>query len=123
MEHDPQARGADSGVLRSVSGHAANRRQSLGRSTHLDVGRRGSSMTEEQQPKQQQNPLRLLPAVERVLNLPAVLVHSARFGRATVTGWVREILAAMRNGHADAWSASAADVEATVIDRLNEVAS
>lgn len=78
-------------------------------------------MTEEQ--KHKENPLRLLPAVERVLNLPAVLAHSARFGRATVTAWVREILAALRNGQADTLPASAADVEATVIDRLNEVAS
>src|SRR5688572_7205741 len=119
MEHDSQARGANSGVLRSVPDHAADRRQSFGRSTHLDVGRRGPPMTEEQK----QNPLRLLPAVERVLNLPAVLVHSARFGRATVTAWVREILAAMRNGQASTLPASAAETEAQVVDRVHEAAA
>lgn len=73
--------------------------------------------------EQQQNPRRLLPAVEQVLNLPAVLAHSARFGRATVTAWIREILAAMRNGQADTLPASAAEVESQVVDRLQEFAA
>jgi L-seryl-tRNA(Ser) seleniumtransferase len=73
--------------------------------------------------EQKQNPLRLLPAVERVLNLPAVVAHCTQFGRATVTTWVREILAGMRNGQADALPASTAEAEAQVVDRLSKVAS
>jgi L-seryl-tRNA(Ser) seleniumtransferase len=78
-------------------------------------------MTQEQKP--QENPLRLLPAVERVLNLPAVATHCTRFGRGTVTTWVREILAGMRNGQRETLPASAAEAEAQVVHRLSEVAT
>lgn len=68
------------------------------------------------------NNLRLLPAVERVLNLPPVLSHCRQFGRATVTTWIREILAGLRNGEADAIPTSADAAESQVIQRLDEIA-
>jgi L-seryl-tRNA(Ser) seleniumtransferase len=74
------------------------------------------------EPKHKENPLRLLPAVERVLNLPAVLPHCARFGRTAVTTWVREILAGMRNGLTDRLPATAAEAESLVVDRVHEAA-
>jgi L-seryl-tRNA(Ser) seleniumtransferase len=65
---------------------------------------------------------RLLPAVERVLNLPDVVRVCAQHGRATVTNWVREVLNDMRNGRSDELVGDAADVERKVVDRLGEVA-
>ncbi len=73
--------------------------------------------------RDEHNPLRLLPAVERVLNLPAVLPHCAQFGRPTVTTWVREILTALRNGQGGALPPSATEIEAHVVHRLNEMVS
>jgi L-seryl-tRNA(Ser) seleniumtransferase len=66
--------------------------------------------------------LRRLPAVERVLNLPEVVAVCAKFGRKTVTGWVRQILGDMRNGQSEQLSDDAAGIESLVIDRVNEVA-
>jgi L-seryl-tRNA(Ser) seleniumtransferase len=66
------------------------------------------------------NPLRLLPAVDRVLNRPSVAVHCARFGRAAVAAWLRDILSDLRNGHAGDLPPNGPDVENLVIERLNE---
>jgi L-seryl-tRNA(Ser) seleniumtransferase len=66
--------------------------------------------------------LRLLPAVERVLNLPQVVTICGQFGRTTVTNWVRQILGDMRNGHSDNISADAAEVEGLVVQRVSEAA-
>lgn len=70
-----------------------------------------------------QNPLRLLPAVERVLNLPPVLPHCSRFGRATVTAWIREILAGMRNGQRGDVPCSREEAESQVVHHLDEIAT
>lgn len=43
---------------------------------------------------------RLLPAVERVLNLPEVVELCRRHGRTAIARWAREILADMRSGRA-----------------------
>jgi L-seryl-tRNA(Ser) seleniumtransferase len=71
----------------------------------------------------EQNKLRLLPAVEHVLNLPVVLPHCAQFGRSTVTDWVRQILTGMRNGPSDALPASPDEAESHVIQSLNDLAA
>jgi L-seryl-tRNA(Ser) seleniumtransferase len=72
---------------------------------------------------QDRHHLRLLPAVERVLNLPAVLPHCSRFGRAAVTDWIREILDGMRNGEGGTLPVSTTDAETQVVQRLSELAS
>lgn len=66
--------------------------------------------------------LRLLPAVEKVLNLPDVVRICSQFGRTTVTAWVRDVLGEMRNGSSSELSSSAADVEQNVVRRVGEVA-
>jgi L-seryl-tRNA(Ser) seleniumtransferase len=66
--------------------------------------------------------LRMIPAVERILNLPEVVRICAEFGRSTVTSWVREVLGEMRNGGSGAIPDDAEGVEKNVIDRLGEVA-
>jgi L-seryl-tRNA(Ser) seleniumtransferase len=62
--------------------------------------------------------LRLLPAVERVLNSPRVLPLSARHGRAVVTAWVRNAVNALRNGPANELPDDAAAVEELVVERV-----
>jgi L-seryl-tRNA(Ser) seleniumtransferase len=69
-----------------------------------------------------QEKLRLLPAVERVLNHADVVPLCAQFGRPTVTGWVREILGRMRAGRVDRLPADGAAIEAQVVQQLTEVA-
>ena len=71
---------------------------------------------------QDKQSLRFLPAVERVLNMPAVVRFCAQFGRKTVTAWIREILGDMRNGQSEDLSPDASEVEADVVHRLEEVA-
>lgn len=66
------------------------------------------------------NPLRMLPAVDRVLNLPAVTPHCVQFGRASVAAWVREILADLRHGQAGSFPTGDFDVETLVVTRLSE---
>jgi L-seryl-tRNA(Ser) seleniumtransferase len=66
--------------------------------------------------------LRLLPAVDRVLNLPEVIKFCAQFGRSTVTAWIREILGEMRNGQSSELSADAASIEQQVVNRLDDTA-
>ncbi len=72
---------------------------------------------------EKRNLLRLLPAVERILNIPEVVAHSARFGRSAVTAWVRDILATLRDGQAESLPLSAAEIEAHVVGRIGEMAS
>jgi L-seryl-tRNA(Ser) seleniumtransferase len=67
--------------------------------------------------------LRLLPAVERVLNTPAVVALSAKHGRAVVTTWVRDVIGEFRNGQANSLPGEAAAVEALVIQRVETCAS
>jgi L-seryl-tRNA(Ser) seleniumtransferase len=64
----------------------------------------------------------LLPAVERVLNAPEVVSACTQFGHATVTGWVRQVLSAMRNGRASDLPDDAAQVQQLVVDRVGELA-
>lgn len=64
--------------------------------------------------------LRALPAVDRVLNLPQLVSVSARHGRAAVTTWVRQALAALRDGPAGVIPATAAALEALVVQRVQE---
>ena len=66
--------------------------------------------------------LRLLPAVERVLNVPQVVSICAQFGRRTVTNWVRQILGDLRNGRSDGVSTDAERIEALVVQRVSEAA-
>jgi L-seryl-tRNA(Ser) seleniumtransferase len=66
--------------------------------------------------------LRLLPAVERVLNIPEVARICTQFGRTTVTAWVRNVLNELRNGNSDKLDNDAASIEKTVVERLGEVA-
>lgn len=63
--------------------------------------------------------LRRLPAVERVLKLPAVLPLCTRYGRSTVTDWIREVLRELRGG-ANALPDDADLVETQVVERLHE---
>ena len=74
-------------------------------------------------PGEQKSNRRLLPAVERVLNLPEVALASAQHGRAVVTTWVREVLSILRNGEAASLPEDAAAVESLVIERVGERAS
>jgi L-seryl-tRNA(Ser) seleniumtransferase len=66
--------------------------------------------------------LRLLPAVERVLNYPEVVRICGEFGRTTVTEWIRTVLGEMRNRSSPTLAANAADVEQAVVERVGEVA-
>jgi L-seryl-tRNA(Ser) seleniumtransferase len=74
-------------------------------------------------PTEPRSNLRLLPAVERVLNLPQIALTSAQYGRTVVTTWVREVLAALRNGEAAYLPTDAAAVESLVVERVSERAS
>jgi L-seryl-tRNA(Ser) seleniumtransferase len=64
--------------------------------------------------------LRLLPAVDRVLNLPQVVSVTAQHGRTVVTAWVRQALGALRNGQSKLLPATAAALEALVVQRVQE---
>jgi L-seryl-tRNA(Ser) seleniumtransferase len=65
--------------------------------------------------------LRLIPAVERILNLPDVARICAQFGRSTVKSWVREVLDELRNGQSEQLVDDEASVEKNVVQRLGEV--
>jgi L-seryl-tRNA(Ser) seleniumtransferase len=67
--------------------------------------------------------LRLLPAVDRVLNLPQVVSVTAQHGRTVVTSWVRQVLGALRNGQSKLLPATAAALEALVVQRVQERAN
>jgi L-seryl-tRNA(Ser) seleniumtransferase len=67
--------------------------------------------------------LRLLPAVDRVLNLPQVVAVTAQHGRAVVTTWVRHALGALRNGQSHLLPATATALEALIVDRVYEQAN
>jgi L-seryl-tRNA(Ser) seleniumtransferase len=66
--------------------------------------------------------LRLLPAVERVLNLPEVAALCARHGRAAVTDWVRHVLAELRSGATTELPDDAEAMETLVVGRVVDVA-
>jgi len=66
--------------------------------------------------------LRLIPAVEQILNLPEVVRICAQFGRATVKTWVREVLDELRNVQSEQLVGDEATVEKNVVQRLGEVA-
>jgi L-seryl-tRNA(Ser) seleniumtransferase len=66
--------------------------------------------------------LRLLPAVERVLNSPQVAAICAQFGRSTVTNWVRQVLTEMRSGRSEEVADDAVEVESFVVQRVGEAA-
>lgn len=61
---------------------------------------------------------RLLPAVERVLNLPEVVPLCTRHGRAVVTGWVRDVLDAIRIGTVSDFPTTSSQMMTEIIDRL-----
>jgi L-seryl-tRNA(Ser) seleniumtransferase len=73
-------------------------------------------------PRSAQNQ-RLLPAVERVLNLPEATELSERHGRAVVVRWVREIIDDMRSGRAGQLPDDRSLIIKNVVRRLAEVAS
>jgi L-seryl-tRNA(Ser) seleniumtransferase len=64
--------------------------------------------------------LRLLPAVDRVLNLPQVASVTVQHGRAVVTTWVRQALGAMRNGQPGFLPATADALEKLVVQLVSE---
>lgn len=66
--------------------------------------------------------LRLLPAVERVLNLPEVAALCRQHGRAAVTDWVRQVIGRMRTGEAGELPSDAAQIEAEVVARVADAA-
>jgi L-seryl-tRNA(Ser) seleniumtransferase len=66
--------------------------------------------------------LRLLPAVERVLNSPHLAAVCKMHGRPIVTAWTRDVLSALRNGEAGVLPADAAAVEALVVQRVGQCA-
>jgi L-seryl-tRNA(Ser) seleniumtransferase len=66
--------------------------------------------------------LRLLPAVERVLNSLQVAPLCSRHGRAVVTTWVRDVLRNLRNGGAGNLPPDAAAVEAIVWEHVQQYA-
>jgi L-seryl-tRNA(Ser) seleniumtransferase len=65
---------------------------------------------------------RLLPAVERVLIRPDVAALCAQFGRSTVTTWVRQVLANLRNGRSGDLLTDAAEIEELVVQQVGEAA-
>jgi len=71
------------------------------------------------QPPQNQ---RLLPSVDRVLNLAEVAEFCRRHGRTVVARWTREIIDAMRNGHAGELPEDPSVMIKSVVRRLGEVA-
>src|SRR4051812_19618177 len=97
--------------------HREGGRSALGGAACGLAPRRGQMM---KSPNQKN--LRLLPAVDRVLNLADVVRLCAQYGRSTVTDWVREILSEMRNGRADDLPPDSAQIEAEVIQSLHELA-
>lgn len=70
----------------------------------------------------QHSPLRLLPAVESVLNRPPVVALAALHGRAVVTDWVRTAIAELRSERPIALPPDAAAVETLVVNRVGELA-
>ncbi|MBI2825479.1 MAG: L-seryl-tRNA(Sec) selenium transferase [Planctomycetia bacterium] len=65
---------------------------------------------------------RLLPAVERVLNVAEVVELCRRHGRGVVTGWTRAILDDMRNGRAGELPEDASAIIHNVVRGLGEAA-
>jgi L-seryl-tRNA(Ser) seleniumtransferase len=65
---------------------------------------------------------RLLPAVDRVLNLPEVVELCGRHGRSVVANWAREILDELRSGRAGELSDDPAAIVEAVVGRLHEAA-
>lgn len=66
--------------------------------------------------------LRLLPAVERVLNAATIMPLCKQHGRAVVTGWARDVLRELRHTSSSLPSEAAA-VEELVIQRITKCAS
>src|SRR4026207_1880116 len=66
--------------------------------------------------------LRLLPAVERVLNLPDVAALSTTHGRAAVTDWVRHVLAELRAATGVSLPGCATALQALAVGRVADVA-
>ena len=71
---------------------------------------------------QDQQKLRRLPSVDRVLNRLEVLQLCAQFGRTAVTAWIREILSGMRGGEASALPAEVTEIEGYVVQTLSDFA-
>ena len=67
-----------------------------------------------------QNPqnLRRLPAVERVLNQDVIAALCAQHGRAVVAGWVRDVLAEIRNSNSGDLAEDSLQVLADVVRRV-----
>lgn len=66
--------------------------------------------------------LRLLPAVDRVLNSPEIAALSGTYGRSTVADWVRDVLDAIRVGPAGDLPDSALEIEADIVRRVRAYA-
>src|SRR6187401_2098524 len=118
MGNNPQACRADLRVLRRTEDHPACRRSALGGAAVVVSDWRGEIV----KPDQRHN-LRLLPAVDRVLNLAQVALVTAQHGRAVVTTWIREVLAMLRNGEASSLPPDVAAAESLVVQRVSECAS
>lgn len=67
--------------------------------------------------------LRLLPAVDRVLNVREVADLCATHGRATVTNWVREVLDAIRAGATGQLPGNPADLKTEIVHQVCERAA
>src|SRR5690242_4170327 len=96
MGHHAETCRADFRILRRAQDHDPRWRLALGRTAVARINRRGDDVTSDDRKH-----LRLLPAVERVLNSPQLAAICAQFGRSTVTDWVRQVLSEMRNGRSD----------------------
>ena len=90
-----QACRSDFRILRSATGNRPLGRPPHGRAADFDPHRRGCPMN--LHPPQNQ---RLLPSVDRVLNLAEVVELCRQHGRTVVARWAREILDDMRSGRA-----------------------
>lgn len=66
--------------------------------------------------------LRLLPAVERVLQRSELVAATTRYGRAAATDWVRHVLAELRSDASANLPADAAAIESLVVARVVELA-
>src|SRR5262245_27048445 len=98
--------------------HAPRWRPALGGAAVSVSYWRGQHVNTEHRPN-----LRVLPKVERVLEVAQVAALSLQHGRAVGKAWVRDVLHALRNGQSSHLPADTATAEALVVQRVCERAS